>query len=32
MVIYPQNYPNQPRGYWLIRPNQQALCIETNFF
>ena len=31
-VIYPKNRPNQPSGYWLITPNQQALCIETNIF
>ena len=31
-VIYPKNRPNQTRGYWLITPNQQTLCIETNIF
>ena len=29
-VIYPQNRPNQTCDYWLITPNQQTLCIETN--
>ena len=31
-VIYPKNRPNQTCGYWLITPNQQTLCIETNIF
>ena len=31
-VIYPKNHPNQTSGYWLITPNQQTLCIETNIF
>ena len=31
-VIYPQNCPNQTCGYWLITPNQQTLCIQTNIF
>ena len=29
-VVYPQNFPNQTCNYWLITPNQQTLCIETN--
>ena len=29
---YSKNRPNQTYGYWLIRPNQQTLCIETNIF
>ena len=24
--------PNQTCGYWLITPNQQTFCIETNIF
>ena len=31
-MIYPKNRPNQTSGYWLITPNQQTLCIETNIF
>ena len=31
-VIYPQNCQNQTCGYWLITPNQQTLCMETNIF
>ena len=31
-VIYSQNCPNQTCDYWLITPNQQTLCIETNIF
>ena len=31
-MIYPKNRPNQTCGYWLITPNQQTLCIETNIF
>ena len=31
-VIYPKNCPNQTCTYWLITPNQQTLCIETNIF
>ena len=31
-VICPQNYPNQTCDCWLITPNQQKLCIETNIF
>ena len=27
-VIHPRNHPNQTRGFWLITPNQQTLCIE----
>ena len=30
MVIYLKNHPNQTCEYWLIKPNQQTLCIETN--
>ena len=29
-VIYLQNHPNQTCNYWIITPNQQTLCIETN--
>ena len=29
-VIYPKNCPNETCGYWLITPNQQMICIETN--
>ena len=29
-VIYPKNRPNHACGYWLITPNQQTLCAETN--
>ena len=25
-------FSNQSRDYWLIAPNQQTLCIETNIF
>ena len=32
MVIYTKNRPNQTCDYWLITPNQQILCIETNIF
>ena len=28
----PKNRPKQTYGYWLITPNQKALCIETNIF
>ena len=31
-VIYPQKCPSQAYGYWLITPNQQSICIETNIF
>ena len=31
-VIYPKKCPSQACGYWLITPNQQSLCIETNIF
>ena len=31
-VIYPKNRPNQACDYWLITPNQETLCIETNIF
>ena len=31
-VIYPKSRPNQICDYWLITPNQQTLCIETNIF
>ena len=31
-VIYPKTHPNQTCGYWLIAPNQQTLCTETNIF
>ena len=31
-VIYPKNCPNQTCDYWLITPNPQTLCIETNIF
>ena len=29
-AIYPKNRPIQTCDYWLITPNQQTLCIETN--
>ena len=29
-MIYPKNCPNQTRDYWLIAPNQQTFCIETD--
>ena len=29
-AIYPKNRPIQTYDYWLITPNQQTLCIETN--
>ena len=29
-MIYPTNWPNQSRDYWLITPNQKELFIETN--
>ena len=29
-MIYPHIRPNQTCDYWLITPNQQTLCIETN--
>ena len=31
-MIYPQNSPNQTCDYWLITPNHQTFCIETNIF
>ena len=31
-MIYRKNRPNQTCDYWLITPNQQTLCIETNIF
>ena len=31
-VIYTKNCPNQTCDYWLITPNQQTLCIETDIF
>ena len=31
-MIYPKKCPSQACGYWLITPNQQSLCIETNIF
>ena len=31
-VIYPKNCPNQRSEYWLITPNQQTRCTETNIF
>ena len=27
-----QNRPNQTCDYWLVTPNQQTFCIETNIF
>ena len=30
--IYPKNCPSKTCDYWLITPNQQTLCIETNIF
>ena len=32
ILVYPKNRPNQTYGYWLITPNQETLCIETNIF
>ena len=29
-AICPKNRPIQTCDYWLITPNQQTLCIETN--
>ena len=29
-ILKTRNYPNQTCGYWLITPNQQTLCIETD--
>ena len=29
-VIYLKSFPKQTSDYWLIKPNQQTLCIETN--
>ena len=31
-VNYLKNYPNQTCNYWLITPNEQTLCVETNIF
>ena len=31
-VNYPKNPLNQTCNYWLIKPNQQTLCIESNSF
>ena len=31
-MIYPKNRPKQTCDYWLIIPNQQSLCIETNIY
>ena len=31
-VTYPKNCLNQTCDYWLITPNQQTFCIETNIF
>ena len=31
-LIYPNYRPNKTCSYWLITPNQQTLCIETNIF
>ena len=31
-VIYRKYRLNHTCGYWLITPNQQTLCIETNIF
>ena len=31
-VIYPKSCPNQTCDYWLIKPNQETLCFETNIF
>ena len=30
--LSPKNHLNQTYGYWLITPNHQTLCIETNIF
>ena len=31
-VIYPRNRSNKTCGCWLITPNQETFCIETNIF
>ena len=31
-VIYPKNGLNQTCDYWLITPNQQTLCVETDIY
>ena len=31
-VICPKNCQNRTCDYWLITPNQQTLCFETNTF
>ena len=31
-VIYIKNCPKQPSDDWLIKPNKQMFCIETNIF
>ena len=31
-VIYIKYFPNRICDYWLITPNQQTLCIETNIY
>ena len=31
-VTYPKTCWNQTCDYWLMTPNQQTLCIETNIF
>ena len=31
-VIYIQNCPKQTSDDWLIKPNKQTFCIETNTF
>ena len=31
-VIYPKKNLNLTCDYWLITPNQQTVCIETNIF
>ena len=29
-MIYPKNRQNQTCDYWLIKPNKQILCVETD--
>ena len=31
-MVYPKNRSNQTCHCWLITPNRQTLCIETNMF
>ena len=31
-MIHLKNHPNQTCDYWLITPDQDTLCIDTNIF